>query len=68
MPDIDTVRALLAAAGLPASEAEIEAHAAAYPELREKIAALYAAGDMRDLSPALRFRADTAGSEVDRAG
>ena len=68
MSDIDTVRELLGAAGLPASEAEIEAYASAYPELRERIAGLYAAVDMRDLPPALRFRAGIACSEPDSAG
>lgn len=57
MTAADTVRELLGAAGLPASDTEIEAYAAAYPEFRGRIAALYSSVEMRDLAPALRFRA-----------
>ncbi|GAA4560158.1 hypothetical protein [Pseudonocardia xishanensis] len=66
-PVIDTVRALLAAAHLPASDAEIEAYAIGYPGLRAGVEALYAAPEVRYLDPALRFQADP-GPAADWAG
>ncbi|HEX4248107.1 MAG TPA: hypothetical protein VH008_09570 [Pseudonocardia sp.] len=59
MPDPTAeVRMLLAAAGLPASDAEVAALAAHYPALREATDALYAPAAVRYADPALRFRAD----------
>ncbi|RKN39040.1 hypothetical protein [Streptomyces hoynatensis] len=54
----ERVRALLAAAGLPASEAEIRRFAAAYPGYRAAADALYAVPEARYADPALRFRAE----------
>jgi hypothetical protein len=59
MSDVDaTVRMLLAEAGLPASEAEIAALVAAYPEFRAGVESLYAVEDARYASPALHFDAE----------
>ncbi|MCE0768201.1 hypothetical protein LWC35_35690 [Pseudonocardia kujensis] len=67
MSDIDTVRALLQEAGIPASDVEIEAYATAYPGIRAGVEALYAPAEVRYLDPALRFRADAVGPETDWA-
>jgi hypothetical protein len=52
------VRMLLAAAGLPASDAEVAALAEHYPALRQATDALYTPPEVRYADPALRFRAD----------
>jgi hypothetical protein len=57
MTDQNTVAALLAAAGLPASDTEIAALAANYPAHRAGVDALYAPPAVRYADPALRFRA-----------
>jgi hypothetical protein len=57
-----TVRVLLAAAGLPATDAEIARYAAALPALRAGLALLHAAAD-REVEPAVRFRAEPDGVE-----
>jgi hypothetical protein len=49
---------LLAAAGLPASEEEVQALAAQYPAIRAGADALYAPPAGRYVDPALRFHAD----------
>jgi hypothetical protein len=55
------VRAMLAAAGLPATPDEVAALAARYPAFRAAVDALYEVGEARYADPALRFRAaDTA--------
>jgi hypothetical protein len=56
--DIAVVRTMVAAAGLPASEAEIRAFAGAYRLQRAAADALYAVPAARYVDPALRFRAD----------
>ena len=53
-----TVRALLGAAHLPASDTEIATLAAGYPALQAGVAQLYTPPEVRYLDPALRFRAD----------
>jgi hypothetical protein len=67
MFDVETIRALLREASIPASDTEIEAYAAAYPHLRAGVEALYAPPEVRYLDPALRFRADAVGPETDWA-
>jgi hypothetical protein len=57
------VRALLAEAGIPASDAEIAVCVAAYPEVRGMAKALHAPPGTRYADPALRFRAE-AGPDV----
>jgi hypothetical protein len=57
MPE-SQVRTLLEAAGLPASDGEIAALAARYPDLRASIDALYTPPAARYVDPALRFRAE----------
>lgn len=54
----ERVRGMLAAAGMPASEEEIEGLAAAYPRLRAAIDALYADPELRYASPALHVHAE----------
>jgi hypothetical protein len=54
---IEVVKTLLAAAKLPASEAEIEAYAAGYAAQRAAVDALYEVPEARYVDPALRFRA-----------
>jgi hypothetical protein len=54
----ETVRLLLTAAALPATEPEIQALATAYPHQRAAVDALYAAPGVRYADPALRFRAE----------
>lgn len=56
---IATIRTLLAAAGLTASEQEVEAFAAAYPANRAAADALYAVPATRYVDPALRFAAQS---------
>jgi hypothetical protein len=51
------IRTMLAAAGLAASDEEIEAFAAAYPDYRAGADALYAVPAARYVDPALRFQA-----------
>jgi hypothetical protein len=64
MPDTSpetAVRAMLAAAGLAPSEAEIVSLCAGYPAFRTAIDVLYQVPEARYADPALRFRAaDTA--------
>jgi hypothetical protein len=70
MSDVDamgTVRVLMREAGIPASDPEIEAYAAAHPVVRAGVEALYAPAEVRYLDPALRFRADAVGPETDWA-
>ncbi|WP_326568888.1 hypothetical protein VSH64_45280 [Amycolatopsis rhabdoformis] len=55
------VRGLLAAAGMPASEAEVAACVASVPVVRGMAALLHAAEGLRYLDPALRFRAEPGG-------
>lgn len=61
MPDApsprDRIAAQLLAAGLPASEAEIDAFAAGYESLAASIESLYGIEEMRYESPALIFTA-----------
>jgi hypothetical protein len=52
------VHALLAEAGIPASDAEIAVCVAAYPVVRGMAEALHAAPGTRYTDPALRFRAE----------
>jgi hypothetical protein len=52
-----TVRLMLDASALPATELETQALAAAYPLQRKAVNALYEAPDVRYADPALRFRA-----------
>ncbi|MFC4946982.1 hypothetical protein [Pseudonocardia sp. GCM10023141] len=66
--DATTVRALLAAARIPASDAEVTGLTAAYPGIRAGIEELYAAPEVRYLDPALRFRAEAVGPETGWAG
>ena len=54
----ERVRTLLAAAQLPASEAEIARLAAGYPAYRAAADALYAVPEARYADPALRFKAE----------
>jgi hypothetical protein len=65
--DETTVRSMLAAAGLPASDAEVAALTAAYPIQRAGVDELYTAPEVRYLDPALRFRADAVAPGVDWA-
>lgn len=67
MSAVDAVRALMREAGIPASDAEIEAYAAAYPVVRAEVEAHYAPVEVRYLDPALRFRAEAVGPETDWA-
>jgi hypothetical protein len=64
MPDTGSetaARAMLAAAGLSPSEAEITSICAGYPAFRAAIDVLYQVPEARYADPALRFRAaDTA--------
>jgi hypothetical protein len=60
MSDLDETRTRLAAAGLPASDAELADLAAALPLQRAAVDALYAVPAARYVDPALRFRADAA--------
>ncbi|HWD06930.1 MAG TPA: hypothetical protein VG674_31265 [Amycolatopsis sp.] len=63
MSEVDataTVRRMLDAAGLPASEGELARYAAAYPAQRSGLDALYAVPAARYVDPALRFRAEAA--------
>jgi hypothetical protein len=53
----DIVKTMLAVAGLPASDAEIEAYTPAYEMQRLAIDALYEVPEARYVDPALRFRA-----------
>ncbi|MFF3225774.1 hypothetical protein ACFYV7_23460 [Nocardia suismassiliense] len=62
----DTIRVLLRAAGLPATEAEIAGLAATYPEYRAAVDALYAVPAARYVDPALRFHAHARTAEWDR--
>lgn len=62
-----TVRTLLVASGLPATEEEVTALAAGYPALRASVDELYAAPEVRYLDPALRFRADAVSVGIDWA-
>jgi len=55
--DRDEVRRLLAQAGLPASEAEIDKLAAGLPLHREQLKQLWAVGEARYGEPALIFQA-----------
>lgn len=66
MSSVDTVRALLDTACLPASEAEIRALAAGFGAYRASIDALYAVDAARYADPALRFRAQAQCAEWDR--
>jgi hypothetical protein len=52
------VRALIAAAGLTPSEAELAALIAGYPELRARMDGMYALAETRYESPALVFDPD----------
>lgn len=54
----ERVRAMLAAAGLPASEEELTGLAAAYPVLRSAVDALYADPALRYVSPGLHVHAE----------
>ncbi|PXX57624.1 hypothetical protein DFR70_11752 [Nocardia tenerifensis] len=63
MNDID---ALLAAAGLPASAAEIAGLAMTYPAYRAAVDALYAVPAARYADPATRFHAVARLAEWDR--
>jgi len=56
--DVETVGQLLAIAGLPASEHEIEVLATGYPITRTQIAGLWALTGARYADPALVFSAD----------
>ena len=56
--DVETVGQLLAIAGLPASEHEIEVLAAGYPVTRTQIAGLWALTEARYADPVLVFSAD----------
>lgn len=53
----EIMKGLLTAATLPASDAEIEAYAAAYSVQRAAVDALYEVQEARYVDPALRFRA-----------
>lgn len=53
-----TVRTMLDAAGLPASEEEIEGLVRAYPDFKAGIESLYAVTDARYESPAMHFDPD----------
>ncbi|WP_378740129.1 hypothetical protein [Nocardia brasiliensis] len=66
MSSVDTVRALLDAACLPATEAEIRALATGFVAYRASINALYTVEAARYADPALRFRAATRSAEWDR--
>jgi hypothetical protein len=68
MSDFETVRALLRAAGLPASDPEIAAYAAGFAGLRAGVEMLYAAPEVRHVDPALRFRADAGDPATGLAG
>ena len=59
MSDVTTVRALLGAAGLPASDTEIEAYSSGFPGLRAGLDMLHNAAGARYIDPALRFRAES---------
>lgn len=54
---IAVLRTMLAAAGLTASDDELAAYAAAYPDTQAGVEALYAVPAARYVDPALRFRA-----------
>ena len=54
-PDEVTVRTLLAAAGILASQAEVAHLAVGYPELRRMVELLHAVPEARYESPALSF-------------
>jgi hypothetical protein len=60
LEDLAAVRTLLAIAGLPASEPEIELIAAGYRFTRIQIASLWAMSEARDAEPALLFPAEPA--------
>jgi hypothetical protein len=51
-----TTRALLAVAGLPASDEEIAALARSYPYVREAADSVCAAGSAVDVDPVVQFR------------
>lgn len=53
----EVLKTLLAAAQLPASDAEIDGYAAGYGAQRAAVDALYAVPEARYVEPALRFRA-----------
>jgi hypothetical protein len=59
-PATRTLRTLLDAAGLPASDAEVAALVDQYPAMRAGVDALYLPPAARYVDPALRFRADVA--------
>ncbi|WP_433654243.1 hypothetical protein ACQPW1_26490 [Nocardia sp. CA-128927] len=63
---LETIRTLLAAAGLPASEAEIAGLARTYPAYRAAIDALYAVPAAQYADPATRFHAQARIVEWDR--
>jgi hypothetical protein len=65
--DATTVRALLGAARIPASDAEVSGLTAAYPGIRAGIEELYATPEARYMDPALRFRAEAVGPDTDWA-
>lgn len=67
MSDRHTVATLLDQAGIPASDAEVDALATAHPTFRAGVDALYAPTEVRYLDPALRFRAEAVGPETDWA-
>lgn len=58
-----TVRGLLAAAGLPASDDEVHWLAVAYPGLRALVDGLFTVDAARYAAPALRFEARSESEE-----